>query len=160
MLLNLRCRIENPDIPRASWDEAGRSGAGRGVSGRGASGRRRVCSPRKQSIHLPPKELKTCRIQNPDIPRVGRGGAAHGKAAHGGATELDGAEQDGTSTGRFAQETTVPLAFQGIEDNCPERLFGSTNKRNPIVNQYVGGQNVWLTSGLSAGPRPLFVSGR
>ena len=39
---------------------------------------------------------------------------------------------EGTSTVRFAQETSVPRAHQGNEDNCPERLFGSTNKRIPM----------------------------
>ena len=68
-----------------------------------------------------------CRIQKPDIPRAGRGGAAHGGAAGRG-----GAGQDGTPTGRFAQEPTVHLAPQGIEDNCPERQFGSTNKGNSM----------------------------
>ena len=61
------------------------------------------------------------------VPRAGGGGAAHGEAAGPG-----GAGQDGMPAGRFAQETTDPLAYQGIEDNCPERLFGSTNKRNPM----------------------------
>ena len=69
----------------------------------------------------------TCRVQAPDIPWAGRGGAAPG-----GATGLGWAGQDGTPTGRFAQEATVPVALQGIENNCPECLFGSTNKRNPM----------------------------
>ena len=49
---------------------------------------------------------KTCRFQNPGIPRAGRVGAAHGGAAGRGE-----AEQDGTPTGRFAQETTDLCAF-------------------------------------------------
>ena len=68
-----------------------------------------------------------CRTQNPEIPRAGWGRAANGRVAGQG-----GAGQDGTPTGRFAQETTDPLAPQSIEDNCPERLFGSTNNRNPM----------------------------
>ena len=59
-------------------------------------------------------------------PRAGQSGAAHGGAARWG-----GARQDGMPTGRFAQETTDP-ALQGIEDNCCERLFGSTNERIPM----------------------------
>ena len=54
-----------------------------------------------------------CRIKNLDILRAGRG-----EAPHGGATGRSGARQDGTPTGRFAQDTTDPLApqgFQGIE---------------------------------------------
>ena len=81
---------------------------------------------RNLNAHMHGKNI-TCRIQNPDIPQAGRGGAAHG-----GAAMRDGAGQDGTSTGRFAQETTDPLALKGIEDNCPERLFASTNKQNPM----------------------------
>ena len=46
---------------------------------------------------------KTCRIQNPAIPRAGRVGATHGGAA---GRDEDG--QDGTPTDRFAQNTTVP----------------------------------------------------
>ena len=67
----------------------------------------------------------TCRIQNPDTPRVGSGGARRGGWA-------GRARQDWTPTGLFAQDTTVPRALQGIEDNCPEQLFGSTNKGNPM----------------------------
>ena len=40
--------------------------------------------------------------KNPDIPRAGRDGAAHGGTAGRG-----GDGQDGTPTDRFAQETTV-----------------------------------------------------
>ena len=62
----------------------------------------------------PSASRSACRIQNPDIPRAGRGGAAHGRAAG-----RSGAGQGGTPTGRFAQEAIDPFAFQGIEDNCP-----------------------------------------
>ena len=71
--------------------------------------------------------ILTCRIQNPDIPRAGRGSAAHGGAAGWG-----GAGQNGTPTVRFAQETTVPLTPQTIEENLPGRASGSTNKENPM----------------------------
>ena len=37
-----------------------------------------------------------------------------------------------TPTGRFSQETTVPLALQGIDDNCHDRLFSKTNNGNPM----------------------------
>ena len=53
--------------------------------------------------------------------RVGSGGARRGVCA-------GRARQDGTPTGMFAQETTVTRSLQGIEDNCPEHLFGSTDK--------------------------------
>ena len=52
-----------------------------------------------------------CRIQNPDIPRAGMSGAAHG-----GAGGRGGERQDRTPAGRFAKETTVPFALQSIED--------------------------------------------
>ena len=58
-----------------------------------------------------------------------RGGATHSEAAR-----RSGAGQDGTPTRRFAQEAgpPVPQDLQGIEDNCRERLFERTKKRNPI----------------------------
>ena len=63
-----------------------------------------------------PGRTCTCRIQNPDIPQAARGGPGQGST--GGAAGQGGAGQDGTPTGRFDQETTVPVALQGIEDNC------------------------------------------
>ena len=71
-----------------------------------------------------------CRIQNPYIPRAGRGGAAHGRVAGRG-----GARHFGTPTDRFAHETSVHFAFQGIENNCAERLSAATNKGYPIQNR-------------------------
>ena len=72
-------------------------------------------------------QIITCRIQTPDIPRAGRDGAGHGGTAGRG-----GDGQDGTPTGRSAQETTVPLTLQTIEESPPGRLSGSTNKGNPL----------------------------
>ena len=72
-----------------------------------------------------PQRHSTCRIQNPDIPRAVRGGVAHGGVA--GRSRI---RQNGMPTDRFAQETNDHLASQGIEDHCPELLFGSTNTRN------------------------------
>ena len=83
-------------------------------------------SAKRTPIFEEPFHLRTCRIQNPDI-RAGRVGATHGGAAGRG-----GAGQDGTPTDRFAQETIVLRTVQGMEDNRPERFFGSTNKRNPM----------------------------
>ena len=57
--------------------------------------------------------------------RVGSRGAQRGGWAR-------RARQDGTPTGFSAQDTTVPRVLQGIEDNCPEHLLGSTNKGNPM----------------------------
>ena len=49
-------------------------------------------------------------------------------AGRGGRTGRDEAGRDADG---FAK-TTVPLALQGIEDNCPEQLFRSTGERNVI----------------------------
>ena len=68
-------------------------------------------------------------ILNPGHTTGGSGGS--GGAAHRGAAGRCGAGWDGTPTGRSTQDTTAPPAPQGTEDNCLERLFGSTNKRNP-----------------------------
>ena len=73
------------------------------------------------------EKSETCRVQNTDIPRVGRVGAPHGGAAGQGGSGLVG-----TPAGVFALETTVPQAFQGFDDNCSERFFKSTSKRNPM----------------------------
>ena len=65
--------------------------------------------------------------QKPGIPRAALGGAAHG-----GGAGLGGAWQHETPEGRFAQKTTVFLAFRGIEDKCPEQFFERTNKGNAM----------------------------
>ena len=54
----------------------------------------------------------TCRIQNPDIPRAGQHGAAHGGTAGPGG---DGQHKTPT-TGPFAQEKTKSLTPQTIEE--------------------------------------------
>ena len=59
----------------------------------------------------------TCRMKNTDIPRAGRD-----EAAHCGTLGRDG--QDGTPTGRFAQDTAVPLTVQTIEEN--KTLLGAS----------------------------------
>ena len=83
--------------------------------------------PARTYLQVQANVFYTCRIQNPDTQRAGRVGAAHGGAAGRG-----GAGCDGTSTGRPAQETTDPRAFQEIKDNSPEQLFASMNKGNPM----------------------------
>ena len=57
-------------------------------------------SPHKIQLSVPP--YKTCRVQNPDIPRAGRGGAAHGGEAFNGA---------GAGRGAADEEGTVELLF-------------------------------------------------
>ena len=77
--------------------------------------------------------LNTCRIQNTDIRRAGRFGAAQSGAAGRGGTR-----QDRTPTGRFAQDTTVPLAPLSFENNCPERSSEARTKeilRKPMEEQ-------------------------
>ena len=59
----------------------------------------------------------------PELLRAVRDGAVHGGTAGRG-----GDGQDGTPTGRFAQEITVPLTLQTIEEYPPRRVYGSTNK--------------------------------
>ena len=58
----------------------------------------------------------------------------HGRVGSG-STQRSGwarrVQQDGP-TGFSAQDTTVTCVLQGIEDNCLEHHFGSTNKRNPM----------------------------
>ena len=60
--------------------------------------------------------LQTCRVQNPDIPRTGRGGLG----------------QVETPAVLFAEETSDRFARPGFDDICPGRLFRSTNKRKPM----------------------------
>ena len=59
------------------------------------------------------------------------GASEHGRGVGAQAVGRGRAGQDGTPTGRFFQESADPLAHQTIEDNCPERFPGCTNKRNP-----------------------------
>ena len=69
----------------------------------------------------------TCRIQNPDIPRAGRVGAAHGGGAGRG-----GRGRVGRQAGFFIQETTAPLALWGLDNNCPGRFLRSMQNGNPM----------------------------
>ena len=46
-------------------------------------------------------------------------------------TRRGGAGKDGTPTDLSAQETTGPLALQGIEGSCPERFFRKHNGGTP-----------------------------
>ena len=103
----------------------------------------------------PSLAAETCRIQNPNIPRAVRVGAAHGGAAGRG-----GAGQNRTPTGRVAQKPAVPLALQGIVDNCPERFFASANKGNPM--QTDGGTKPAVDNRFIHGSStvyPRFISG-
>ena len=97
--------------PRHTTGRSGtgaRPGDGAGLPGLGAN--RNVRPGAKGSAYSPKHCEKLCRIQNPDTPRAGRVGAAHGGAAGRG-----GAGQDGTPLGRSGPESTFPLALQQIE---------------------------------------------
>ena len=85
-------------------------------------------------------------------PKHATGGSGRGGARRGG-----GAGQGVTSASRFALNTTIHLALQGIANNCLECVFKCTNKQSPM--QTGGKQNVPLKTGLSVGRRPLFVPG-
>ena len=98
-----------------------------------------------------------CRIQNPDIPRAGRVGAAHGGAAGRG-----GAGQHGTPTDRFAQEITVLRTLQGTVCNCSERFFlndSSEARTSEIPCKPIEEQKPRLTSGLYVVRQLVFVPG-
>ena len=84
-----------------------------------------------------------------------RGGAQRGGAGRGG-MRRGGAGQGRPPAGRFAQETTNPHVLHGIEDNCPERLSGCTNKRN-LIQSVLGVHDPCLNSGLLPGARALLV---
>ena len=83
-----------------------------------------------------------CRVQNPDIPRAGKDGAAHGGTAGQG-----GDGQDGTSTGRSAQEITAPLIFQTIEKTALGVSLVARTKET--LCKPMEEQNPRLPSGLS-----------
>ena len=62
-----------------------------------------------------------------------------------------------TPTGRFAYDTTDPLAPQSIVNNCPKRPPGA--RTSEILFKPTDEHNERLTRGLSAGRRPLFALG-
>ena len=100
----------------------------RGGAGPSKTGRQQIGSSMKQPVSRiqgleQAKLYVTCRIQNPHISQT-----SPREATHGGAARRSGAAKDRTPTVRFAQKTIVSSFLQRIEDSCPERLFGSTNK--------------------------------
>ena len=85
----------------------------------------------------------TCRVQNPDIPRAGRGGAAHGRAGR----DVDGSVRRGD-----------------IRPSCPpeyrRRLSRTSLRKHEQSNSYLKPteeQNPRLTPGLSV-VHPRFIS--
>ena len=153
--------------------EATHSGrAERGGAGLGGAGRDRTAAGRcaqEPTVHLPPKAPKTtaldilseartnetickptCRVQNPDIPRAGRVGAAQGGAAGRGWVG-----QDWTPTDRFAmrQPSLLPpnASYTPVLNVC--------SRHEQAKYKPMGEQKLRLKSGLSARRRPLFVPG-
>ena len=80
-------------------------------------------NPRQPATSFLESENQTCRAQNPNIPRAGRG-----RAACSGVAGRGRARQFGTPTNLFAKERTIHPALQGIGDECLERLLVGTNK--------------------------------
>ena len=134
----------------AKQSEAGRGGAGRGVAGRGRAERTgrdgatqggttrggAAMRPEYKSSIRPPEhcgqpswtsqDKQTCRIPNPDIPRVGRVGAPGGTAERGRA---------GLGANRLVRPrntSPVYLPPKGSQKTSLERFSKSTNKRNPV----------------------------
>ena len=71
-----------------------------------------------------------CRVQNPDLPRAGRYGAAHcGTAGPG------GDEQHRTPTGRFHQEKNAPLTLQTMEKITSWACLRRHEQRKSYVNR-------------------------
>ena len=98
----------------------------------------------------------TCRVQNPDIPRAGRYGAAHGGTARPGG---DGQHRTPT-TGLFAQEITNTLIpRRGKNDFLG--VFWKNEQWKPYVNRWRKKTAVdpRLITGLTAGRKALFLPG-
>ena len=94
-----------------------------------------------------------CRIQNPDTPRAGRVGAAHGGAAGRG-----GAGSDGTPVGRSGQETTLrffssewrTLSLTSLRKH--EQSNSYLNLSNPKPGHTTGASGRGAQWGGGAGP--------
>ena len=155
----------------------GRVGAGRRTAGRwgrarrARTGRRWVGSPRKRPTLLLSRASRTtvlndfsearttetickpiCRIQNPDIPRAGRDGAAH-------CGWRDGAGM-GRTAGRWVDSTRKQPSFLPPRRSKETILGVSLEARTKeTICEPMGEQSQRLTRGLSAGRRPLFVPG-
>ena len=103
-------------------------------------------------------QLLICRIPNPDIPRAGRGGAAHGGALGrcGGRT---GRQRVGSPRKQEDKKTTVPLALRGMEDNCSNVFSEARTDRGskPAVdNQFITGTTAALRAWLwTSVPTPI-----
>ena len=69
---------------------------------------------------------ETCRMQNPDIPRAGRGGAPGGAAGRSRA-------RLGANRNVRPDKQKVHRTFQCIEETSLQRLPRSTNERNPML---------------------------
>ena len=138
--------------------EAGRVGAGRDVAGRGGTMRPEDNRPSrspgngKQLSRTTDRKNGQRTYLNQFVEsktKYTTGGSGRGRPRWG-----VGAEK----------ETTGPLTPQGIEDNCPGRFLGSTDKRNPMQTG-VGVHDTRFISGtaeaalrswlLTSGPLPF-----
>ena len=102
----------------------------------------------------------TCRVQNPDIPRAGRVRAAHGGAA---GPSRTGRRRIGPPRGRTSllpsrvPKTTVlnvSSEARTIKFRCKP-----TEEQNPRLTTGLSAVHPRFISGLSPGPRALFVPG-
>ena len=102
----------------------------------------------------------TCRVQNPNLPRAGRGGAAHGGAAGRGGVGRIRAELNADGSVRPGDNRPVCLLGHRRQLLC--MILWKHEQTKSYVNRWVN-KNVRLTTGfirgLSAGRWPLFVLG-
>ena len=107
-------------------------------------------SPQKHEQRKPNLE-RTCRVQNPGIPRAGQGGAGRRSAAERGGAGWGGTECDGMALCWCAQETTDHLCLpeQRRQPSCIIVRRDKKQYLNRIVENWL---TTDLISGLSAGP--------
>ena len=74
-------------------------------------------------------DMLTCRPET----RTYHGRVESGSAQRGGWARR--AWPNGMPTGFSVQDTTVTRVHQGIENDCPEHIFGSMNQRNPTSTE-------------------------
>ena len=164
------CRIQNPDIQRASRVMAHGGAAGRGRAEQFAQetsdphNLQGIEDTSPERLHRSTnKRNRTGRIQNPNIPREGRYGAAHG-----GTKGPGGNGQHKTPTGQFAQEKQLLLLSRrwendllsvSLEAQTKETLCKPMEEQNPPLTRGRSAVDPQFIRGLSPGPRALFVSG-
>ena len=92
--------------------------------------------------------IRTCRIQNPDIPRAGRGGAVHsGPAGWTGRGK--------TKRGRAGSPRKQPSLFSSRASRTNPNVSPKARTNEFLCKPMQ--EKTQLTTGLSAGPQELFV---